>query len=789
MSDIKKVAVIGAGVMGAGIAAQVANAETEVLLLDIVPKDAKDRNIVAKEALAKLKKSKPAAFMHKANANYMSIGNIEDDLKELKDCDWIIEAVIENLDIKKDLYKKIDKHRKKTAVVSSNTSTLPLEMLTEGASKSFKENFFITHFFNPPRYMRLMEIVKSEDVKPENLEKVTQFIDHKMGKSLVDCNDTPGFIANRIGTFWIHAAVTKAIKHEVDIESADAVLGRPTGVPKTGVFGLVDLVGLDLMPHIFDSFKKSLPDKDPFIQLGDAPDLLFKMIEDGYTGRKGKGGFYRLNTEGGKKVKEAISLKTGEYSKAKRPKVEAAEASKKGGLKALVDHDSKEGKYAWDVLANTLCYAASLVGEIAGDIELIDRAMRLGYNWKYGPFELIDKIGLKHFVAKLKATGHAVPKFLQISGVEKLYRTQKGQLQFLNLAGQYEDVVRPEGVLLLEDIKRKSKPVYAKNFRIPFVGANLGANLWDIGDGVLCLEFNSKMNAMDPLIMKVINKSIDLIENNSNYKALVIYNEGQNFCVGANLGLVTMATKIKLWPFVKWFIASGQKTFMKMKYANFPVVGAPSGMALGGGCEVLLHCHALQAHAETYTGLVEAGVGLVPAWGGCKELVGRAANHPKQTNKGPMAGPLKAFEAIATAQVATSAKEARDINILQQNDGIVMNRDRVLYTAKQHALAMVKDFKKPEPFTYKAAGAAGATALKLGVHDFALKGVATPHDVTIAGKLAHILTGGHKDITDEPLSEEDMLKLELEGILWLSKTKKTQARIHYMLTKGKPLRN
>lgn len=788
MSDIKKVAVIGAGVMGAGIAAQVANAETEVLLLDIIPKGSKDRDVVAKGALEKLKKSKPAAFMHKGNAKYVSVGNTEDNLKDLKDCDWIIEAVIENLDIKKDLYKKIDKYRKKGAVVSSNTSTLPLEDLTENASESFKKHFFITHFFNPPRYMRLMEIVKNNAVDKDAFNHISHFIDHNMGKSLVECNDTPGFIANRIGTFWIHAAVTKAIEHGVDVESADAVLGRPTGVPKTGVFGLLDLVGLDLMPHIFKSFHKSLDKKDAFIQLGKAPDLLHKMIADGYTGRKGKGGFYRLNTEDGKKIKEVISLSDGTYSKAKRPHVEATIASKKEGLRGLIEHDSKEGKYAWDVLSHTLCYAASLVGEIADDIELIDRAMRLGYNWKYGPFELINKIGVVHFVNKLKEEGRDIPSYLQTADDKKLYQTHAGKLQYLDIKGKYRDVVRPKGVLLLEDVKRHTKPVYKSNFTIPFVGATLGASLWDVGDGILCLEFNSKMNAIDPLIMNVMNHAIKLIEDEKKYKGMVIYNEASNFCVGANLGLVTMATKVKMWPFVKWFIRKGQKTFMNMKYANFPIVGAPSGMALGGGCEVLLHCHAVEAHAETYTGLVEAGVGLVPAWGGCKELVGRGAYDPKETNKGPMAGPVKAFQAIATAQVATSAKEAKDINILRATDGVVMNRDRVLYTAKQRALSMVKGFKKPEPFVYTPAGHSGAAALKLGVHDFALKGIATPHDVTIAGYLAHVLTGGNHDMTEQ-IDEEEMLRLELDAILTLSKTKKTQARINHMLTKGKPLRN
>lgn len=787
MSDIKKVAVIGAGVMGAGIAAQVANAETEVLLLDIVPEGLKDRDAVAKGALEKLKKSKPAAFMHKSNVKYMSVGNIEDNIKDIKNCDWIIEAVIENLDIKKDLYAKIDKHRKKGAVVSSNTSTLPLEMLTEDASKSFKEHFFITHFFNPPRYMRLMEIVKSEHVDDGKIKKVTDFIDHKMGKSLVTCHDTPGFIANRIGTFWIHAAVTKAFKQGITVEAADAVLGRPTGVPKTGVFGLIDLVGLDLMPHIFKSFQNALDKDDPFIKLGDAPKLLEKMIKDGYTGRKGKGGFYRLNTDNGKKIKEVIDLNDGSYSKAKRPKVEATVASRKGGLKALINHPSKEGQYAWDVLADTLSYAASLVGEIADDIELIDRAMRLGYNWKYGPFELIDKIGAKHFVEKLKADGREIPAYLQTADDKKLYQVHAGKLQYLDVKGKYQDVVRPEGVLLLEDIKRREKPIYQNRFTIPFMGVPLGASIWDIGKGVLCVEFNSKMNAFDHMVLQTIEKAVEIVEEENKYKGFVIYSEASNFSVGANLGLVELASKVHLWSYVKWFIRKGQVAFSKMKNANFPIVGAPSGLALGGGCEVLLHCHALEAHAETYTGLVEAGVGLVPAWGGCKELVGRAATE-QGAMKGPMVGPMKAFQAIATAQVATSAKEAKDINILRKTDNIVMNRDRVLFSAREKVLEMAKNFEKPEQFTFTPAGKSGAAALKLGVHDFALKGIATPHDVTIAGYLAHILTGGNRDMTEQ-IDEEEMLRLEREAILELAKNSKTQARIKHMLTKGKPLRN
>lgn len=787
MSEIKKVAVIGAGVMGAGIAAHVANAQTEVVLLDIVPEGLKDRNAVAAGALEKLKKSKPAAFMHKSNAKFVTVGNIEDDMKLLKDCDWIIEAVIENIDIKRDLYKKIEKNRKKGSVVSSNTSTLPLEMLTEGMTKAFKGDFLITHFFNPPRYMRLLEVVTSADTKDDIKQRVCHFADHQMGKSIVECFDKPGFIANRIGTFWIHAAVTKAIKHGITVEEADAILSRPIGVPKTGVFGLIDLVGLDLMPHIFKSFQETLHKNDPFLKLGDAPELLHTMIKDGYTGRKGKGGFYRLNKEGGKKVKEVIDLNSGEYAPAVRPKVQAVLDSRKGGLRALVDHESKAGEYAWDVLSATLSYAASLVGEIASSVEEIDRAMRLGYAWKYGPFELIDKIGATHFSEKLKTSGKDVPSYLETVGSRDIYRVEKGQLQYLDTKGNYANVMRAEGVIMLEDIKRKSKPVYRKNVKVPFMNATLGASIWDIGDGVLCVEFNSKMNAFDPYIMHVINKAVELAEGNDKYKAIVIYNEAANFSVGANLALVTLATKIKLWPFVRWFIRKGQTTFMRMKFSNVPVVGGPAGFAFGGGCEVLLHCNAIEAHAETYIGLVEAGVGLVPAWGGCKELVGRAQVDPKEM-KGPMVGPMKAFQSIATAQVATSAQEAKDHNFFLKTDGIVMNRDRVLASCKARALEMAVDYKAPEPFTFRPAGESGATALKLGVNEFVAKGMATKYDAVIAGKLAHILTGGYKDMTDE-ITEEDMLKLELEGIVALCKKKKTQARVNYMLKNNKPLRN
>lgn len=770
---ITRVAVIGAGVMGAGIAAQVANAGVPVLLLDIVPAGAKDRNVVAKGAIEKLKKANPAALMHPKNAALITPGNTDDDLKKLADCDWIIEAVIERLDVKQALYKKIAKVRHADAVVSSNTSTLPLEVLLKGMPDDFRKHFMVAHFFNPPRYMRLLEVVAGKDTLSRVVTRVSDFADRQLGKSVVRCNDTPGFIANRIGTYWLHAAVVHALQHGVEVEEADAVLSRPAGVPKTGVFGLLDLVGLDLMPHILDSLRGALPEGDMFLKLGPAPTLLSKMIADGFTGRKGKGGFYRL-TE--KKDKQVMNLARGEYVPVRKPKVLAAVAAKKNGLRALVEHDSAEGRYAWDVLRGTLSYAAHLVGEIAADIELIDRAMCLGYNWKYGPFELIDKLGADWFAAKLKAEGLAVPKILTAARGKTMYRVHNGKLQFLKLDGHYANVVRADGVLLLEDVKRASKRIFG----------NGSASVWDVGDKVACVEFHSKMNSFNPFVLAVLRRAVRELPGRG-YKAMVIYNEGSHFSVGANILMLLVTSTLRLWPAVRWILRQGQDTFTALKYAPFPVIGAPSGMALGGGCEVLLHCHGIEAHAESYIGLVEAGVGIIPGWGGCKEMLGRAATSPNRKG-GVMPPVVQTFETIAMAKVSKSAAEARDLLILRKDDGIVMNRDRVLASAKARALAMVKGFKPPKPYTYTLPGPSGFAALKLALHDFAMKGAATPHDVVVGTALARALTGADTDMTEE-LHEGDMLALERDGLVGLAKTAGTRARISHMLHRGKPLRN
>jgi len=773
--SIKKVAVLGAGVMGSGIAAHVTNAGIPVLLLDIVPEGANDRNTVAAGAVARMLKTEPAAFMHRKNASLVTVGNLEDDLDKLADADWIIEAVIERLDVKRDLYKKVDAVRKPGAVVSSNTSTIPMARLTEDMPEAFRRDFLITHFFNPPRYMRLLELVTAPETNSETAQTVREFCDRMLGKGVVECKDTPGFIGNRIGIYWLQVAVAEAMALGVSVEEADAVVGRPMGIPRTGVFGLLDLVGIDLMPHILKSLDETLSEKDAFREYAGTPPLIEKMIADGYTGRKGKGGFYRLKRDGGKRVKEALDLTSGEYREAQKVTPASVEASKSGGLRALVTHDDNTGRYAWRVLAKTLHYAASLVPEIADDIVAVDEAMKLGYNWKQGPFELIDQLGAAWFADRLKADGMGVPALIERAGDGSFYRVADGRLEFLGVDGKHQALKRAPGVLLLSDIKLAGEPV----------AKNASASLWDIGDGVLCLEFRSKMNALEPDTMAMIKNAVEIIPGG--YKALVIYNEGSNFSVGANIGLALYAANIAAWNDIENMVRLGQEAYRALKHAPFPVVGAPSGMALGGGCEVLLHCDAVEAHAETYMGLVEVGVGLVPGWGGCKELLVRASADPKRPG-GPMPPVIKAFETISMATVAKSAVEAKDHLYLRPDDGVVMNRDRVLAAAKDRALKLAENYTPPESVELSLPGPTANAAMKMAVDGFRKLGKATPHDEVVAGALAGVLSGGDTDFT-ESLSEDAILELERSAFMSLIRHPGTQARMTHMLETGRPLRN
>lgn len=775
MTEIRKAAVIGAGVMGAGIAAHIANAGLPVVLLDIVPKGADNRDAIAEGAVQKMLKADPAPFMHKRNAKLITAGNVEDHLDLLADCDWIVEAVIERPEIKHDIYRRIEGARKPGSIVSSNTSTIPLDVLIRDLPETFRQDFLITHFFNPPRYMRLLEIVTGPETRNEAVEAIRQFADIKLGKSVVDCKDTPGFIANRIGTFWLQCSVVEAMDGGLTVEEADAVIGRPMGIPKTGVFGLLDLVGLDLMPHVLGSLSAALPKNDAFHGVYREPEMINKMIADGYTGRKGKGGFYRLNTVGGKRIKEAIDFDSGAYRTATKPKLASVAAARKGGLRAFATHSDKGGRYAWRVLSQTLSYAASLVPEIADDIAAVDEAMRLGYNWKFGPFELIDKLGASWFAARLKAEGMAVPELLTKVGDGTFYRIHDGCRQVFTLSGTYENIPRPAGVLMLSDIKLNAQPLVR----------NRSASLWDIGDGVVCLEFHSKMNSMNPLILSMIHKVIAIVRKD--YKALVIYNEGSNFSVGANLGLLLIPAMLRLMFPIAWMVRMGQDAYRALKFAPFPVVTAPSGMALGGGCEILMHSDAVQAHAETYTGLVEVGVGIIPGWGGCKELLLRWAANPKLA-AGPMPPVIKAFETISMAKVAKSAEEAKSFQFIAADDSITMNRYRLLADAKARALDLAEGYKPPQPQEIVLPGRSARTAMDMAVKDFRKQGLATPHDAVVAGALAVVLSGGDTDVT-ETLNEDQLLALERHCFMKLVKQPGTLARVKHMLKTGKPLRN
>jgi 3-hydroxyacyl-CoA dehydrogenase len=703
-------------------------------------------------------------------------GDLDDGIGKLADCDWIVEAIVERPEAKRALYAKLEAVRKDGSIVSSNTSTIPLAALTEGLPPRFAGDFLITHFFNPPRYMRLLELVGGAATRPEALATIRDFADRALGKTVIDCADTPGFIGNRIGVLWISAATRHAIDHGLTVEEADAVAGRPFGVPKTGIFGLMDLVGIDLMPHVANSLLATLPEDDAFHKAHREEKLIARLIAEGRTGRKGKGGFYTLQRSGAERLKLALDLTTGEYRPSEKPRLESLDVGAKD-LRALAEHPDRGGRYARAVLLDTLSYAASLVPGIADRIEAVDAAMRLGYAWRWGPFELIDRVGAGWLAGALRAAERPVPELLARVGDRTFYRVQEGRRQAFGPDGDYHDIVRPEGTLLLEDIRRATKPL----------ARNASASLWDIGDGVACLEFHSKSNSLDPEVMAMVGRAVAMGSKGA-FKALVIYNEDVNFSVGANLGLALFAANIAAWGEIESLVEAGQKAYRALRAAPFPVVGAPSGMALGGGCEILLHCDAVQAHAESYIGLVEVGVGLIPAWGGCASMLARWST-AKGAPKGPMPAVAKAFEMIATAQVSKSAAEAQDMLLLRPTDAITANRDRLLADAKARALALVDGYRPPEPVMLRLPGPSGRAALGLAIEGFALQGRATPHDVVVSQILAETLTGGPKaDHIDETPADK-VYDLERQAFMTLLKQKATLARIEHMLETGKPLRN
>ena len=665
---------------------------------------------------------------------------------------------------------------KDNLIITSNTSTIPLSKLTEGRDKKFKSNFFITHFFNPPRYLRLLEIVGSNNSNSKFKNDLIEFCDHMLGKSVIDCKDTPGFIGNRIGVFWMMVAAERAIKMGLNVEEADTIISTVFGAPKTGIFGLLDLVGLDLMPHVMSSMTENLDKNDEYNLYSKPPEIFDYMLENKLIGRKGIGGFYKLENVNGKKIKTSINLITKEFSESKKPSIQSTTLAKKN-LNNFLEIKDKYSQYALSVVLEFILYTLNHAEEIANDLLSIDNAMKNGFGLAFGPFELMDKLGKTWIIEKLLESNIKLPKILNNLPEEKFYKVEDQKLKYFDfISNKFVNLNRPKGIILLSDIKKIREPIQKIS----------NASLWDIGDGVTVFEIHSRGNSIDMNTMQFLDKSIDTVSNS--YKAMVIYNEGSMFSAGANVGEALFLGNIGLeTELVDKIVEYGQKVYQKLKYSNFPVISAPSGMALGGGCELLLHSNFVQAHVESYIGLTEAALGICPAWGGCKELLSRF-EHNKNMPNGPMPAIMKAFQTIGLAKTSTSAPEACEIGFLRSEDGITMNKDRLLHDAKLVAINLIKNYVKPEKLSYRLPGRTAFAALELGLKGMIDNGQISEHDKFIGQQIATILSGGETDMLNE-VDEDHILKLESNSIQTLFKQPKSQERIEKLLETGKIIRN
>ncbi|HEV3304847.1 MAG TPA: 3-hydroxyacyl-CoA dehydrogenase NAD-binding domain-containing protein [Candidatus Sulfotelmatobacter sp.] len=814
MKRINKVAVLGAGTMGARIAAHFANAGVPSFLFDIVPPDvvpgagAGARNKIAAAGLEGAKKSKPAAFMDASLARLVTVGNFEDDLKKLAEVDWIIEAVVENLEIKRALLRKVEAIRKPGTIVTTNTSGLPVGKIAEGFSADFRLAWFGTHFFNPPRYMRLLEIIPTPDADQAAIDAATHFCDVRLGKGVVIAKDTPNFIGNRIGTFSVLNVMRLMQEMDLSTEEVDALTGQAVGWPKSATFRTIDLVGLDILGHVVGNMTTNVHDEHSDLRL---PDFFTQMIERKWLGDKTKGGFYKKSKgEGKEEERLALDWKTLEYHPRQKPKFAALDMAKNIedngarlrtllGIEGSPQKNDKAGAFLWSALSDLWTYSANRVPEISNSIVEIDRAMRLGFNWELGPFELWDAAGVEATVARMKKEGKPVA-----ANVEKLLATgQKnwysddpqsasGRKYWDLGTGSWEAVQVPAGVWSVT-VAKKSKGVVKKNS---------GASLIDLGDGVGCIEFHSKMNSLGADIISLILQTLKPGGPGDNFDAFVITNDATNFSVGANLMLLLMSVQEEEWDDVDLAIRQFQGMTQAIKFSPKPVVSAPFGLCLGGGTEISLHAAARQPHAELYTGLVEVGVGLLPGGGGCKEMLLRAVDGAAAARGGKgsseaLAGSIemleamkRAFETIATAKVATSAHEARSLGFLSDNDRITMNRERVLSDAKARALELARSsYEPPVPrMDIPAPGENLLATLKMGVHMMRQGDYVTDYEVKLGGKIAEVLCGGNVT-PGTPVSEQYILGLEREGFKSLCGEKKTQERIQYTLKTGKTLRN
>ena len=739
--EIKKVVIIGSGTMGSGIAAHLCNANIPVTLLDL-------KTEISEKARDRIYKSRPPLLIDKSKINNINIGNINDDFNIVKEADWIVEAVVERIDVKHNIYEKIFKMRKEGAIVSSNTSSIPIKILSEKLSNEEKKDFCITHFFNPVRYMGLLEIVKNENNDLNKINSLKKFCEQELGKGAIVCNDTPGFLGNRVGVFAMQVAMTEAFKMKLSIEEADAVFGRPMGIPKTGVFGLYDLIGIDLMSDVLKSFIKELSKNDPFQEVAKENPLVTKLINTGYTGRKGKGGFYRMNKENNQKVLEAIDLQTGNYSTSKKIDLGIETVN----LNLLINRKDKYGEYAWSVISKIIKYASSLVPGITDKFNDIDEAMRLGFNWAMGPFEMLKSIGVKNFFER-------IDDFKNNKFLENLSSTKNEN--FYGERQLYTEIetlgkIKPKA---LKIDKNKSAEIYRfKNFNI--------------------VEFTTKACALD-------YDSMDALKNATD-KPLIIINESMQFSAGVNLSYTMNFAEKSDFKSIEKFIKYFQETCKHLKYSEHPVISAPSGLVLGGGEEVAIQSNFVVSHTNIVMGLVETGVGLVPAGGGCKEVLWRWFQ-TDEAKKDPDFAPLKVFNIIGYGTTATSTVEAEPLKFLRPEDKKVMNRNSLFEVSKNIILENT-DFKPPKECSFNLSGKPLKEKMIKVLEKLYNEKVILDHGMEVGTELANVLSGGDTNI-NKTLTEDDLYKLELDSFMKLIQTKKTQERIKHTLKTGKLLVN
>ena len=738
---INNVVVIGSGTMGSGIAAHLCNANVPVTLLDLTTE-------ISQKAKERIGKSRPPLLIDKSKLDNIHVGNIEENFDVVSNADWIVEAVVERIDIKHNIYEKIFKHRKKESVVSSNTSSIPISVLSEKLSDQDKKDFCITHFFNPVRYMDLLEIVKSNESDLDKVKILKEFCEIDLGKGAIICNDTPGFLGNRIGVYAMQIAMTEAFNMKLSVEEADAVFGRPMGIPKTGVFGLYDLIGIDLMADVLKSFIKELPESDPFQPVAREMPLVKKLIETGYTGRKGKGGFYRMNKEGGKKILEAINLETGEYSPSKKIDIK----SEKVDLKKLINRGDKYGDYAWSVISKIIKYSSSLVPGITDKFNDIDEAMRLGFNWSRGPFEMLKEIGVNNFFQKIdNFEGNKFLEDLSKSKDENFYG-ERQQYTEIETLGK----IKPRALKL---DKNNSAEIYR------FPEFNI-------------VEFTTKANALD-------YDSMDSLKNATD-KPLIIINESMQFSAGVNLTYTMNFADKGDFKSIEKFVAYFQETCKHLKYSKFPVVSAPSGLTLGGGFEVLVQSNFVASHTNIVVGLVETLVGLVPAGGGCKEMLWRWSQTEEAKND-PDFAPLKVFDIIGYAKTATSPVEAEPLKYLIPENKKIMSRNSLLNEARK-ILDQNKEFTPPKECTFNLSGKSLKDKMVGMLEKLYNDKIILDHGMMVGSELANVLSGGDTTL-DKTLTEDQLFKLELDAFMKLIETSKTQDRIKHTLSTGKPLVN